>query len=56
MLSEKEIRRLYENAKLTVKHAMTEVTIDAHVVEAEQQCKTFALVLGEKYESPKRKR
>ena len=56
MLNEREVRLLYEAAQGVVEQAMTQVTIDVHVVEAEQQCKTFALVLGEKYVAPKRKR
>ena len=54
MLSEREIRILYELAPNTVEKAMSQVTIDVHVVEAEQQAKVFALVLGESYTAPKR--
>ena len=56
MLTEREIRILYNSARNVVEQAMTQVTIDVHAVEAEQQCKTFALVLGEEYVAPKRKR
>jgi len=56
MLSEDKIRKLYESALTTVRQAMAEVTIDAHVVEAEQQAKILAVVLGERYETPKRDR
>jgi len=56
MLTEKEVRNLYDKALSTVIRAMAEVTIDAHVVEAEQQAKAFALVLQEKYTPPKRSR
>ena len=54
MLSEREVRILYESALSTVEKAMSQVTIDIHVVEAEQQAKAFALVLGEPYVAPKR--
>ncbi len=54
MLSEREVRILYESALNTVEKAMSQVTIDVHVVEAEQQAKAFALVLGESYIAPKR--
>ena len=54
MLSEREVRILYESALNTVEKAMDAVTIDVHVVEAEQQAKAFALVLGESYIAPKR--
>lgn len=55
MLTEREIRILYNSARQVVEQAMQQVTIDVHVVEAEQQCKAFALVLEEKYIAPKRK-
>ena len=55
MLTEPEIRALYDGAQRVVASAMTEVTIDAHVVEAEQHCRAFAAVLEEKYTTPKRK-
>jgi len=54
MLEEKQVRKLYESALDTVRQAMAEVTIDAHIVEAEQQAKILAVVLGERYEAPKR--
>lgn len=56
MLSEQEVRRLYESAQQTVENAMAQVTIDVHVVEAEQHCRAYAAVLGENYTAPKRKR
>jgi len=56
MLTEESVRKLYEACKLTVELAMGEVTIDASVVEAEQQARAFAAVLGEKYTPPKRAR
>ena len=56
ILTEREIRILYDSARNVVEQAMTQVTIDVHVVEAEQHCKTYAIVLGEKYVAPKRKR
>lgn len=56
MLDETQVRRLYESCKLTVELAMHEVTIDASVVEAEQQARAYAAVLGEKYTPPKRVR
>ena len=55
MLNEKEVRILYDSAYKVIVQAMTQVTIDAHIVEAEQQCKAYALVLEEKYIAPKRK-
>lgn len=54
MLSEEQIRRLYASARATVAQGMTEVTIDAHVVEAEQQARAYAAVLEEKYIPPRR--
>ena len=54
MLAETQVRTLYETAKSVVLRAMDEVTIDAHVTEAEQQAKAYAIVLGEKYAAPKR--
>jgi len=56
MLSEKAVRKLYDSARGVVERAMNEVTIDAIVVEAEQQARAFASVLGEKYVAPKRSR
>ena len=56
MLSEREVRILYESALNTVEKAMNEVTIDVHMVEAEQQARAFALVLEESYIAPKRTR
>jgi len=56
MLTESAVRKLYESCKLTVELAMGEVTIDAIVVEAEQQARAYASVLGEKYAPPKRNR
>jgi hypothetical protein len=56
MLSEREVRILYESALNTVEKAMDAVTIDVHVVEAELQAKAFALVLEEPYNAPKRPR
>ena len=54
MLSEREVRILYESALNTVEKAMNAVTIDVHVVEAELQARAFALVLDEPYIAPKR--
>lgn len=54
MLTEPQVRKLYESARSTVERARHEITIDAHVVEAEQQAKAYAAVLGEKYVVPKR--
>ena len=56
MLSEREVRILYETAQATVVAGLDQVTIDAHVVEAEQHCKAFAAVLEEEYTAPKRTR
>ena len=49
MLSEIEVRALYEACLQVVESGLIEVTIDAHVVEAEQQAKAFAMVLGQPY-------
>lgn len=54
MLTEREVRILYESALNTVEKAMNQVTIDVHVTEAEQQARAFALVLGQPYVAPKR--
>ena len=54
MLSEREVRILYESALNTVEKAVDAVTIDVHVVEAELQARAFALVLEEPYSAPKR--
>jgi hypothetical protein len=56
MLSEREVRILYETAQATVVMGLTEVTIDVHTVEAEQHCKALAKVLEEEYVAPKRSR
>lgn len=56
MLSEESVRKLYESCKRTVELAMGEVTIDAHAVEAEQQARAYAAVLGIRYDAPKRTR
>ena len=55
MLNERDIRILYKMALEVVERAMTQVTIDVHVVEAEQQCKAYAKVLEETYVAPRRK-
>ena len=55
LLSEKEVRELYISAREVVQAGLAEVTIDAHVVEAEQHCQAYARVLGEKYVPPQRK-
>lgn len=56
MLTEREIRILFNSARQVVEQAMQQVTIDVLAVEAEQQCKAFALILEEEYVAPKRKR
>lgn len=56
MLTEREVRILYEMANGTVEDAMNEVTIDRHITEAEIEARTYARVLGFKYEPPVRKR
>lgn len=55
MLNERDVRILYKTALEVVERAMTQVTIDVHVVEAEQHCKILAAVLEEPYIAPKRK-
>ena len=55
MLTEKEVRLLYEGLQKVVEHAMQHVTIDVHVVEAEQHCRAYAKVLQELYVVPQRK-
>jgi len=54
--TEAEVRKLYDTCRATVERAMHEVTIDALVVEAEQQARAYAAVLGEKYTAPRRAR
>ena len=49
MLTEKEVRILYQTAREVVERAMTQVTIDVHVVEAEQHCKILAAILEEPF-------
>ena len=56
MLSEHEIKILYEMSRGIVHDAANEVTLDRHVAEAEIQAQAYAKVLGIKYEQPKRKR
>lgn len=56
MLTEREVKILYDTACGVVIDALNEVTLDRHVAEAEIQAQAYAKVLGLKYEQPKRKR
>jgi len=55
MLNEKEVLFLYNEAQDVVRNAMSQVTIDVHVIEAEQHCKAYAKILEIPYTAPKRK-
>jgi hypothetical protein len=50
MLTEREVKILYDTARGTVEDAMNEVTIDRHVSEAEIEAQTLARVLGTRYD------
>ena len=56
MLTEREVRILYDTARGAVEDAMAEVTIDRHVSEAEIEAWVLARVLGIKYDPPVRLR
>ena len=56
MLTEREVKILYDTARGTVVDAMAEVTIDRHVSEAEIEARVLARVLGIRYDPPVRQR
>ena len=56
MLTEREVRILYDSARGVVVAASSEVTIDRHVAEAEEHAKAYARVSGVPYDPPIRRR